>query len=279
MKNSFPLSLIYYTLPGQTLLISYTGCPGYRYTKVSACVLVPKNFIKFMFSTVYRETQKDFYARDNIFVEVRRGNVYSDRTQLPRHVGELCRPTDTSRFHIPAGRCPPHFHRDVTTCIKIFLSYSVHCWKHKFNKAFKYWNISTYFCIPLARTPCIILSVLWPAWLRCNFHFIFSLKSFRRLHRNWSRTCQRLKPTIIMRSFPGGKFTAVWSDQSLQLSADSKNARFITATPIVHRYVAQGQLSHRITLLMTRYRMYFPQLSQLHTLQTESLRAIRSSKF
>jgi hypothetical protein len=59
-----------------------------------------------MFSTVYRETEKDFYVRGNISVEVRRGTVYSDRTQLPRHVGELCRPTDTSLFHIPAGRCP-----------------------------------------------------------------------------------------------------------------------------------------------------------------------------
>ena len=125
----------------------------------------------------------------------------------------------------------------------------------------------------------IILSVLWPAWLRCNFHFIFSLKSFRRLHRDWSWTRQHLSPTIIMRFFPGGKFTAAWSVHSLQLSADSKNAWFITATPIVHRYDAQGQLSHAITLLMTCYRMYFPQLSQLHILQTELLTVIWSSKF
>ena len=41
----------------------------------------------------------------------------------------------------------------VRTCIKIFLSYSVHCWKHRFHKAFRYLNISMYFCIPLARTP------------------------------------------------------------------------------------------------------------------------------
>ena len=26
----------------------------------------------------------------------------------------------------------------VRTCIKIFLSYSVHCWKHRFHKAFRY---------------------------------------------------------------------------------------------------------------------------------------------
>ena len=33
------------------------------------------------------------------------------------------------------NRCP---HWSVQTCIKIFLSYSVHCWKHKFHKAFRY---------------------------------------------------------------------------------------------------------------------------------------------
>jgi hypothetical protein len=38
-------------------------------------------------------------------------------------------------FIFQQDRAPPHFHRDVTTWIKIFLSYSVHCWKHKFNKA------------------------------------------------------------------------------------------------------------------------------------------------
>jgi hypothetical protein len=62
-----------------------------------------------MFSTVYRVTQKDFNSRGNISVVVRQGAVYSDRTQLPLHVGELCRPTDTSRFQIPAGRCPASF--------------------------------------------------------------------------------------------------------------------------------------------------------------------------
>jgi hypothetical protein len=39
-----------------------TGCPGYRYTNTDAYVLVPKSFMKFMFTTVYRVTQKDFYA-------------------------------------------------------------------------------------------------------------------------------------------------------------------------------------------------------------------------
>jgi len=33
------------------------------YKKILAYVLVPKSFMEFMFSTVYRVTQKDFYAR------------------------------------------------------------------------------------------------------------------------------------------------------------------------------------------------------------------------
>jgi len=82
-----------------------------------------------------------------------------------------------------------------------------------------------------------------------------------------------------MRSFPGDKFTAAWSDHSPHLSADGKNAWIIMATPTVHRYDAQGQLSHPITFLMTCYRMYFPQLSQLHTLQTELLTVFSNSKF
>jgi hypothetical protein len=41
--------------------------------------------------------------------------------------------------------------------IKIFLSYSVHCWKLKFHKAFRYWNISMYFCIPVAWTLCMYI--------------------------------------------------------------------------------------------------------------------------
>jgi hypothetical protein len=40
-----------------------TECQDYRYTKIHALVLVPKSFMKFMFSTVYRVTKKYFYAR------------------------------------------------------------------------------------------------------------------------------------------------------------------------------------------------------------------------
>ena len=39
------------------------------------------------------------------------------------------------RYLSSYNRCP---HWSVRTCIKIFLSYSVHCWKHKFYKAFRY---------------------------------------------------------------------------------------------------------------------------------------------
>jgi len=39
------------------------------------------------------------------------------------------------RYLSSYNRCP---HWSVPTCIQIFLSYSVHCWKHKFHKAFRY---------------------------------------------------------------------------------------------------------------------------------------------
>jgi hypothetical protein len=45
----------------------YTGCPGERYKKIHAYVLVPKSFMKVMFSTVYIVTQKYFYARPYTF--------------------------------------------------------------------------------------------------------------------------------------------------------------------------------------------------------------------
>jgi hypothetical protein len=47
--------------------VIYTGCPGYRYTKIRAYVLAPKSFMKFMFPTVYSVTQKDFYAHPYSF--------------------------------------------------------------------------------------------------------------------------------------------------------------------------------------------------------------------
>ena len=58
------------------------------------------------------------------------------------------------RYLSSYNTCP---HWSVRTCIKIFLSYSVHWWKGKFHKAFRYWNISMYFCISLARTRSIYM--------------------------------------------------------------------------------------------------------------------------
>jgi hypothetical protein len=83
-----------------------------------------------MFSTVYRVTQKDFYALGNISVEVRRGAVYSDRMTGHSYLDMLenfAVPQIPPGFIFQQDDAPPHFHRDVTTCIKIFLSYSVHC--------------------------------------------------------------------------------------------------------------------------------------------------------
>jgi hypothetical protein len=66
--------------------------------------------------TPYQVTE---YERDtpklNVWLELHKHGVigpfffhgvYSDRTQLPRHARKLCRPTDTSWFRIPVGRCP-----------------------------------------------------------------------------------------------------------------------------------------------------------------------------
>jgi hypothetical protein len=56
------------------------------------------------------------------------------------------------RYLSSHNRCP---HWSVLTCIKNFLSYSIQCWKNEFHKYFRYKNISIYFCIPIAWTPCI----------------------------------------------------------------------------------------------------------------------------
>ena len=63
----------------------------------------------------------------------------------------MARAWTSFRYQSSYNRCP---HWSVRKCIKIFLTYSVHCWKYKFHKAFRYY-ISMYFCIPLAWTPSI----------------------------------------------------------------------------------------------------------------------------
>jgi len=75
------------------------------------------------------------------------------------------------RYLSSYNRCP---HWSVQTCIKIVLSYSVHWWKHKFHKVFRYWNISMYFCIPLARTRSIILPVCTLCILKWNTHIFWN---------------------------------------------------------------------------------------------------------
>jgi len=149
--------------------------------------------MKFMFSTVYRITQKDFYARPyssmwaavvarqiseryssfcHVFIStwgvtsstasmIRCLKSARSRTFLPhakmsngvksgdlggQTVGPSAHSTSRADKHVARAwisfrylssynTCP---HWSVGTCITIFLSYSVHCWKHKFHKAFRY---------------------------------------------------------------------------------------------------------------------------------------------
>jgi len=53
------------------------------------------------------------------------------------------RPGKVSSRNVPTFKC---------TDVDKTKSYSVHCWKHKFHKAFRHLRISMYFCIPLAWT-------------------------------------------------------------------------------------------------------------------------------
>jgi len=173
-----------------------TACPGYTYTKTHAYVLVPKSFMKFMFSAVYRVTQTDFYSRPYTSVwapVVALQILHSKRYSSSCHVfssmwGVIsstasmirCLKSDRSRtfllyttslinshakksngvksgdlggqavgpsayntshaaehverawisfrvqYLLSYNRCP---HWSVRTRIKIFLIYSVHCWK------------------------------------------------------------------------------------------------------------------------------------------------------
>ena len=157
--------------------------------------------MKFMFSTAYRVTQKDFYARPNTsmwapvvarqiskryssschviinmwaVISSTATDTLSQISQIsnfsPVHNvlnkppckkksngvksgdlgGQAVGPSAYSASHADKhvarvwisfrylssyNRCP---HWSVRTCIKIFLSCSVHFWKHKFHKAFRY---------------------------------------------------------------------------------------------------------------------------------------------
>ena len=124
--------------------------------------------MKFMFSTVYRVTQQDFYARlytsmwapvvarqiskqysSSCHVFISMWGVISSTASMihclrsARYLSNFS-PVHTShadkhvaitwisfRYLSSYKRCP---HWSVRTCINIFLSYSVHCWKHTFHK-------------------------------------------------------------------------------------------------------------------------------------------------
>ena len=147
-----------------------------------------------MFSTVYRVTQKDFYARpytsvwapvvarqiskrywSSCHVFISMWGVISSTASMIRclksaryrtfllyttslmtlftgwfettyHWSSWAYNTSHADKHVARAwisfrylssynRCP---HWSVRTCINIFLSYSLHCWKHKFQKAFRY---------------------------------------------------------------------------------------------------------------------------------------------
>ena len=157
--------------------------------------------MKFMFSTVYRVTQKDFYARPytsvwaaviarrisklyssscHVFIGMRgainssasmtrclkparsrtfhlyttslinthaeqsngvksgdlEGQVVGPSACNTSHADKhVARAWTSFRYLSSYNTCP---HWSVRTCIKTFLSYSVHCWKHKFHKASTY---------------------------------------------------------------------------------------------------------------------------------------------
>ena len=143
--------------------------------------------MKCIFSKVYRVTQKDFYALPytsvwapfvarqiskryssscHVFINMwgvrnstasmirclkstRSRTVHSWVSNTSHADKHMARAWISFRYLSSYKKCP---HWSVRKCIKIFLSYSVHCWKNKFHKAFRYWNKSMYFCIPLART-------------------------------------------------------------------------------------------------------------------------------
>jgi len=159
--------------------------------------LVPKSFMKFMFSPVYRVTQKDFYARlytsmwapvvarqiskqysSSCHVFISMWGVIRSTVSMIRclksarswtfllYTTSLINPHAKKSNGVKSGDLggqavgPPAYKTShvakhvarawmsfrylssynrwsVQTCIKIFLSYSVHCWKHKFHKAFR----------------------------------------------------------------------------------------------------------------------------------------------
>jgi hypothetical protein len=112
--------------------------------------------MKFMFSTAYRVTKKKILCTSvhfNMGTGFETTYHWSSWAYNTSHADKhVARAWISFRYLSSYNRC---LHWSVRTCMKIFLSYSVLCWKHKFHKAFRIWNISMHFCIPLAWTFCI----------------------------------------------------------------------------------------------------------------------------
>jgi hypothetical protein len=81
---------------------------GLEVYKIHASVLVPKSFMKFMFSTVYRVTQQDFYAhqytdlRQRIIetVELITPQMLINTWQEPEYHLYICRATTDAHIEV-----------------------------------------------------------------------------------------------------------------------------------------------------------------------------------
>jgi hypothetical protein len=115
---------------------------GLQVTKIHAYVLIPKSCMKFMFSTVYRVTQKDFYARPytSMWAPVvarqtskrysRSCHVFISMWGVISSIASMIRCLKSARSRT--------FLLYTTSLINPHVKKSIDCWKHKFHKAFRY---------------------------------------------------------------------------------------------------------------------------------------------
>jgi hypothetical protein len=107
---------------------NYTECPRYKYTKINACIFVPKRFMKFIFSALYRVIQNVFNACQytSMWAPVFKllPRVYQHVTcyKLDCFNDTLSQISQISNFSsvykhfiFQQDGAPPHFHRNVTT--------------------------------------------------------------------------------------------------------------------------------------------------------------------
>jgi hypothetical protein len=120
-------TVLFYVVPSPRLYY-IQGVLRLRYTKIHAYVLVPKSFMKFMFSTVYRVTQKVFYAHPYTSMRATdfRQRIIKAVELITPHM--LINTWQELEYSLDICRATTGAHSEsVRTCIKIFLSYSVHC--------------------------------------------------------------------------------------------------------------------------------------------------------